>query len=433
MTVKVELGFTSAGASAPFFTLDNNRLGLLNNTEGRLGGGQVLVDVSEYVRTFNTSRGKSRELDRFQAGQASVAFNNSERIFDPTFEASPFFGQIEPRRQIVITVDDVIQFEGTIDDWQIDYNQGGNSVATAVAFDGIANLANIGLQDFTPSGSVIEENLFLLDDSEKGILNNTDNLLGGTDANLTTGRAINSALDNIQWPEDKRDLDTGLAIVESNPIEDDTNVLSYLQKVATSEPGGVFISKSGDVKFIERNAGFLGTKPLFADDETGIPYSVISVTFGTELLFNEVTVSNSTDEIRAVNQTSVNLYGKRDVTRETFLNSTSQLNDLAQFLVGKFGEPEFRFEVIEVDLANLDSSQREQMIDLELGDFVQVKFTPNDIPPAIERFGQVISTKSNFTPTQEIIQIGLQSVQGALIVLDQEAFAKLDSESVLGF
>src|SRR6056297_223624 len=433
MTVKVELGFTSAGASAPFFTLDNNRLGLLNNTEGRLGGGQVLVDVSEYVRTFNTSRGKSRELDRFQAGQASVAFNNSERIFDPTFEASPFFGQIEPRRQIVITVDDVIQFEGTIDDWQIDYNQGGNSVATAVAFDGIANLANIGLQDFTPSGSVIEENLFLLDDSEKGILNNTENLLGGTDANLTTGRAINSALDNIEWPEDKRDLDTGLAIVESNPIEDDTNVLSYLQKVATSEPGGVFISKSGDVKFIERNAGFLGTKPLFADDETGIPYSVISVTFGTELLFNEVTVSNSTDEIRAVNQTSVNLYGKRDVTRETFLNSTSQLNDLAQFLVGKFGEPEFRFEVIEVDLANLDSSQREQMIDLELGDFVQVKFTPNDIPPAIERFGQVISTKSNFTPTQEIIQIGLQSVQGALIVLDQQAFAKLDSESVLGF
>ncbi len=433
MTVKVELGFTSAGASAPFFTLDNNRLGLLNNTEGRLGGGQVLVDVSEYVRTFNTSRGKSRELDRFQAGQASVAFNNSERIFDPTFEASPFFGQIEPRRQIVITVDDVIQFEGTIDDWQIDYNQGGNSVATAVAFDGIANLANIGLQDFTPSGSVIEENLFLLDDSEKGILNNTENLLGGTDANLTTGRAINSALDNIEWPEDKRDLDTGLAIVESDPIEDDTNVLSYLQKVATSEPGGVFISKSGDVKFIERNAGFLGTKPLFADDDTGIPYSVISVTFGTELLFNEVTVSNSTDEIRAVNQTSVNLYGKRDVTRETFLNSTSQLNDLAQFLVGKFGEPEFRFEVIEVDLANLDTSQREQMIDLELGDFVQVKFTPNDIPPAIERFGQVISTKSNFTPTQEIIQIGLQSVQGALIVLDQEAFAKLDSESVLGF
>lgn len=433
MTVKIELGFTSAGASAPFFTLDSNRLGRLNNTEGVLGGGQILIEVSEFVRNFTINRGKSRELDRFQSGQASVAFNNNDRTFDPTFAASPFAGQIEPRRQIVITVDDVIQYEGTIDDWNIEYEQGGNSVATAVAFDGIANLANIALEDFTPSGTVLESSLFLLDDSNKGLLNNKDNLLGGDDAALTTGRAINSALDNIGWPEDKRDLDTGQATVESNPIDNDTVILDYLQKVATSEPSGVFISKSGDVKFIERNEGFLGTKPFFADDGTGIPYSFVSVIFGTELLFNEVVVSNSTDEVSAVNEDSVSLYGKRDVTRETFLDSVGQLNQLADFIVGKFGEPEFRFDIIEVDLANLNASQREQIIELELGDFVQVKFTPNDIPPTIERFGQVISSKSTFTPTREIIEIGLQSVQGALIVLDEEAFAKLDSESVLGF
>jgi len=433
MSVKVELGFTSAGASAPFFTLNSTRLGRLNNTEGLLGGGQVLVEVSEFVRDFNISRGKSRELDRFQAGQATVAFNNNDRTFDPTFAASPFAGQIEPRRQIVITVDDVIQYEGTIDDWNISYEQGGNSVASAVAFDGIANLANIALEDFTPSGSVIDSKFFVLDDDPRGRLNNFENLLSGDDAVLTTGRAINSALDHIEWPEDKRDLDTGQATIENNPIENDTIILDYLQKVASSEPSGVFISKSGDVKFIERNAGFLGTKPLLADDGTGIPFSIVSVIFGTELLFNEVVVSNSTNQVSAVNEDSVSLYGKRDVTRETFLDSVSQLNQLADFIVGKFGEPEFRFEVIEVDLANLNASQRQQMIDLELGDFVQVKFTPNDIPPAIERFGQVISTKSTFTPTSEKIQIGLQSVQGALVVLDEEAFAKLDSGSVLGF
>lgn len=433
MTVKVELGFTSAGASAPFFTLDSDRLGRLNNTEGLLGGGQVLVDVSQYVRNFNINRGKSRELDRFQAGQATVAFNNNDRTFDPTYEASPFAGQIEPRRQMVITVDDVIQYEGTIDDWNIAYEQGGNSVASAVAFDGIANLANITLEDFTPSGSVIETKFFILDDDPRGELDNSDNLLSGDDAVVTTGRAINSALDNILWPEDKRDLDTGQAIVESNPIEDGTIILDYLQKVATSEPSGVFISKSGDVKFIERNAGFLGTKPLLADDGTGIPYSIVSVIFGTELLFNEVVVSNSTNEVSAVNQDSVSLYGRRDVTRETFLNSVSQMNQLADFIVGKFGEPEFRFEVLEVDLANLNSSQRESMIGLELGDYVEVKFTPNDIPPAIQRFGQVISTNSTFTPDREVIQIGLQSVQGALVVLDEEAFGKLNSGSVLGF
>jgi hypothetical protein len=433
MSVKVELGFTSAGASAPFFTFDSEALGRLDDPASLLGGGQVLVDVSSYVRDFNTSRGKTRELERFQAGQASVSFNNSQRVFDPTYALSPFFGQIEPRRQMVISVDDIIQYEGTIDDWNIGYEQGGNSIAVAIAFDGIANLANIALQDFTPSGSVIESKFFILNDATRGKLDDADNLLAGTGGTVTTGRAINSALDFINWPDDRRDLDTGQAVVESNPIENDTIVLDYLQKVAASEPSGVFISKSGDVKFVERNAGFLGSKPFFSDDGTGIPYSIVSVIFGTELLYNEVLVTNSTTQASATNADSISLYGKRDVTRETFLDSFAQLSQLADFLVGKFGEPEFRFEVIEINLDNLNANQRQEMLNLELGDFVQVKFTPSDIPPAIERYGEVISTKSVFTPTSEVIQIGLQSVQGALVVLDTEAFGKLDSQSVLGF
>jgi hypothetical protein len=433
MSVKVQLGFTSAGASAPFFTFDSEALGTLDAAASQLGGGQVLVDVSAYVRDFNTTRGKTRELDRFQAGQATVSFNNSNRIFDPTFEASPFFGQIEPRRQMVISVDDIVQYEGTIDDWNIGYEQGGNSVAVAIAFDGIANLANIKLQDFTPSGSVLDYKFFILNDATRGKLDESNNLLAGTDGVVTTGRAINSALDHIEWPESKRDLDTGEAVVESDPIANDTVVLDYLQKVATSEPSGVFISKTGDVKFIQRNSAFLGTQPFFSDDGTGIPYSIVSVIFGTELLYNEVIVTNSSTQASLNSETSISLYGKRDLLRETFLNSFAQLAQLAGFLIAKFSQPEFRFEVIEVNLDNLDATQRAAMLNLELGDVVQVKFTPSDIPPAIERYGEVISTKSRFTPTSEIMQIGLQSVQGALIVLDTEAFGKLNSESVLGF
>jgi hypothetical protein len=427
MSVKVQLGFTSAGASAPFFTFDSVALGTLDAPASQLGGGQVLVDVSPYVRDFNTTRGKTRELDRFQAGQASVSFNNSDRIFDPTYAASPFFGQIEPRRQIVISVDDIIQYEGTIDDWNIGYEKGGNSVAVAIAFDGIANLANIKLQDFTPSGSVLDYKFFILNDATRGKLNEEDNLLAGTDGVVTTGRAINSALDHIGWPDSKRDLDTGLAVVESNPIADDTIVLDYLQKVATSEPSGVFISKSGDVKFIQRNSAFLGDQPFFSDDGTGIPYSIVSVIFGTELLYNDVIVTNSVEQASLTNETSISLYGKRDVLRETFLNSFGQLAQLAGFLIAKFSKPEFRFEVIEVNLDNLNATQRAEMLNLELGDFVQVKFTPSDIPPAIERYGEVISTKSKFTPTSEIMQIGLQSVQGALVVLDSNVIYRFYS------
>lgn len=401
MSVKVEIGFTASGASAPFFTLGDDTLGVLGGTQGLLGGGEILVDVTAFLRSFQVSRGKSRDLDKHQAGQATVSFQNDERVFDPTFEAGQFFGQIEPRRQIRITVDDIVQFEGTIDDWNINYDQGGNSVSVAQCFDGFANLANIQLESFTPSEEL-------------------------------SGARVNAALDNIQWPEEKRAIDEGNATLESQSI-DAVDILGYLQTIADSEPGEVFIDKNGNVKFVERNAGFAADRPLFSDDGTGIPYTLVSVIFGTELLFNNVTTSNSSLSANAVNSTSVNLYGERDLNRATFLSDLTQLENLAEFLSQRFADPEFRFENLEIDLSNLDATEREEMIGLELGDVVEVKFTPSGIPPAIERFGRVISISQNFQPTQEVMQIGLQSTQGALFVLGDAEFGKLGGESGLGF
>jgi len=401
MSVKVEIGFTASGASAPFFTLGDDTLGVLGGTEGLLGGGEILVDVTAFLKSFQITRGKSRDLDRHQAGQATVSFKNDERVFDPTFEAGQFFGQIEPRRQIKITVDEIVQFEGTIDDWNINYDQGGNSVSVAQAFDGFANLANIQLESFSPSQEL-------------------------------SGARVNAALDNIQWPEEKRAIDDGNATLEAQSV-DAVDILGYLQTIADSEPGEVFIDKNGNVKFVERNAGFAADRPLFSDDATGIPYTLVSVIFGTELLFNNVTTSNSTLSANAVNSTSVNLYGERDLNRNTFLSDLTQLENLAEFLSQRFADPEFRFEVLEIDLSNLETAERAEMIGLELGDVVEVKFTPSGIPPAIERFGRVISLSSNFQPTQEVMQIGLQSTQGALFVLGDAEFGKLGGESGLGF
>lgn len=402
MTVKVELGFTSAGASAPFFTLGSPTLGVLGGTTNVLGGGEILIEVTEYLKSFNITRGKGRELDRYNAGQASVSFKNDERVFDPTFEASPYFGQIQPRRQIRITVDEVVSYEGTVDDWNIEYDRGGNSIAVCQAFDGFANLANINLGDFAPSEQL-------------------------------TGARITSALDNIEWPDDKRDIDNGNATVEAQTVSNDTSVLGYMQTVSRSEPGDLFISKTGDVKFVQRNVGFSSDSPILADDGTGIPYQSVNIVFGTELLFNEARVTNSTDVATAVNDESVSLFGKRDIEEATFLSDQPQLQKLADFLVERFSNPEFRFDLLEVDITKLTGDQRADMIALELGDVVQVKFTPSGIPPQVVRFGKVIKLDSSFEPTNERIRVGLQETAGSLLVLDDAVFGKLDSDNILGF
>ena len=97
--VTVEVGFDLSGLGGPFFTLDDSVQGVLDNTEFTLGG-TLFYDVSDRVRSINVSRGKSRELDRFTAGQTAIEFNNNDRAFDPEYAASPFFGQIIPRRDV---------------------------------------------------------------------------------------------------------------------------------------------------------------------------------------------------------------------------------------------------------------------------------------------------------------------------------------------
>jgi len=403
MSVKIEIGFTEAGNSAPFLTLNDPVKGVLDNTTFVLGGAEVLVDVTEGFQSFNISRGKSRDLDQFNAGQLSVTWNNNDRDFDPTFEASPYFGQIVPKRQIKVTVDEIIQFEGTIQDWNVEYNPNGNSIAVAQAFDGFSFLTNI----ITQNTITTEEEL--------------------------TGERIERVLDEFDWPVAKRDIAIGGATLVDDTVPIDTNLLEYLRLAARSDPGDFFISKNGSVKFVDRNVSFQTGGLEFSDDGTGIGYESIAVVFGSELLFNSVEVTSSAGIATAENTESIALFGERDIVRETLLSSTPQLDQLAKFLVNRFGEPEFRFEQLTIDLATLTADEREAMLQAELGDVVEVKFTPNNVPPQIDQYGKIIGIQHGQNPSQQKISLNLASVAGALFVLDDAVFGKLDTDNSLGW
>lgn len=401
MTVKVELGFTDDAPGVTFFTLDDPVKGVLDNTEYTLGGGEVFRDVSEFLISFNTDRGKSRELGRYDAGQASVNFENTSRDFDPTFEDSPFFGQIVPRRQIRITVDDVIQYLGIIQDWNIAYDPGGQSIATAQALDSFSYLSGLDL-----SADTFGEEL--------------------------SSARINRVLNEIGWSPDNRDISTGKATLEESEVTDETNALQYLQLASRSEPADFFMSKTGDVTLLPRNIPFSTDGLLFAETG-GIPYKTISVIYGSELLFNRVTTTSTAGEVTESDITSIGTYGERDLTEATLLSSTGQLRDLADALVSQYAEPELRIEGLTLDLRSVTPTQRESLLAMELGDIVQVQFTPNEIPPAIDRFGKVIGITQTIQPGSEEMQIRLQDSLGQLLRLGDAEFGKLDSGNRLGF
>ncbi len=139
-TPLVEIGFDVTSPTAPFFTLDDVTKGVLDNTSYPLSGA-IFYDVTAKVKSISIQRGKNRQLDQYDQGLANVVLNNNDRTFDPEYAASPYFGQIIPKRQIRISSGGVIQFFGLIDDWNLFYNPDGDSTVAAACSDATSSLA----------------------------------------------------------------------------------------------------------------------------------------------------------------------------------------------------------------------------------------------------------------------------------------------------
>jgi hypothetical protein len=405
MSLKVELGFTAAGAGGPFLTLDNPIAGRLDDPNWVLGGGEALQDVTAFVRRVSIDRGKSRELDRYQSGRASVEFNNTERTFDPTYVDSPFFGQIVPRRQIRITIDNEITFEGIVDDWHLRYDASGASFAQCNAFDAFSALANIVITE--PDGDY--------DDFPEE----------------TTGQRVNRVLDFIGWNQE-RDIDTGSAVLFDSLVPFGQNALTYLQLVADSEPGDLFINKRGEVQFRGRDNQGGGVATL-SDDGSGITFTGISVVFGVEQLYNSITASNEFDTVTVRDSLSIQSFGERDLEVTSLIADEAELQTYAEWLLLNYKDPEYRFESVTMALSEKSPSERDELLGLEIGNSVIVRFTPNQIGDPIIRASKVIGVSHSITPDLEAITLKLQTYAVAPFILDDAVFGKLDDIGALSW
>ena len=405
-TNKVEIGFDlSEVPGAEFARLDDAFYGILDAPQTILGGA-VFQDVSPSLLGIQLSRGKSRQLDRYSSGRLQVNLNNNSRIFDPLYEASPYRGQIIPKRAVRVTSNDVIQYEGVIDDWDLSYSPQGNSVASVIASDAFTQFANQTLV----AGSAVAE---------------------------TTGERIERVLLNagVLWPSDRTQIETGKQEVAAGLLPEGANALQYLQTIASSEPGPLFISKTGSVVFKDRQAQITTTPVTFADDGSGIPYQGLAVVFGAELLYNEVEVSRAGGGTAiAINLESQAEYGIQNLTISGLpVSDDLSVENLAQYLVSQYAEPEYRFESLDLELENLTTEQQTTVLSLELGDFVRVKFTPNDIPPAIDRYAEVIGIQQTVTPSSHRLSLNLASAEYNFFRLSDLVFGRLSTGNALGY
>lgn len=452
-TLSVQLGLDPSTFGNSYFVLDDPTRGVLDGVSYTLGG-TWYTDISAYAKSVTISRGRSRELDRFQTGSATIVLKNQDRTFDPTQSASPLYPNIVPRKQMNIYAAGSFIFSGLVDDWNLSYDISGQSDAVAVCVDGFA---------------VLSKQVLAL----------------ATATSQASGARISSVLSKseVAWPTAARAIDTGQQTLQADVIAQNTNALEYLQLVEMTEAGSFFISSAGSATFKDRNTASVVGSVTFADDGTGIPYTGVEVAYGTELLYNRVNVTRAGGVTQTASATdSIALYGINTLDESGLLTDTdANALALANYLVGQYGQPELRFDTITLELSSLSAAQQAQILALDLTNVVNVKFTPNPVTtttdaytsagtvasvqvlnqspaqrramtggaalgqttvssssistaPQIRQNCEIIGIEHDIRPDSHQVRFRLAATYGVALILDSTVYGKLNDPSVvLGF
>jgi biopolymer transport protein ExbD len=397
--IQVLVGFqTTAGFGQPF-QLNDATFGLLDT--GTLGG-LAFADLTNLVEFVSIARGRNRELDQFNAGTATVTFDNATRVLDPLNDASIYYPFVLPRAPIQILANGVPIYTGLVVDWNLDYDISNQDKMYANCSDVFTVLANQSMEAFTPSAE-------------------------------TSSVRVSTVLDRpeIQY-QGARNIGTGSSTLGAFAVTENTNVLNYLQLVTKSEQGYIYISADGTLTYKGRTQVLNPVANAdFTSDGTGVNYQTLVNEFGDELLYNDiVTESPAGGPFNATDSTSQALYQSQQYAATDLLNSTaSQVEALGQYLLGKYKNPVLRFTGVTTQLAALSTAQQNDVLALDLTDIATVEKTyVTGTPASVTQTLIVSGVRHTITPQNHIIGFSFESTDGnQYLTLDDPIFGTLDN------
>jgi hypothetical protein len=341
-------------------------------------------DITDEVYSVSIDRGRSRELDEINAGTCRVRCRNYLGNFNPYFltdndyllmESGDFvlledsgriileaigaggdYGIMSLGRKLTVYDGATVVFTGFLEDIDLDWTAHKEKDCTLHAADGLARLARQRFLEWT------------------------------TTAGDTTGDRMSAIVARPEVDDLWATLlfDTGLSTLQSDLVTYGSNVLNYMQLVSRAEQGRLYVSAFGTLVFQDRSSIAAGTPVVdFDDAATGqvadeIPFSVVEVTFGSELLYTKVSVDNIGGIAQTADDATAQAnYGIRHLTySQMLLDSDGQANDLATYLLGRYSSPEAVVSSIRVPLEKLSSTNRTTVTGLEISDTVTLNWTP---------------------------------------------------------
>lgn len=333
LTVELDVSSGAARAAAPTYT-----------------------DVSTSVGDALTiKRGRAYELADMENGTSTVAFDNADRLFDPTNTAGTYYPNLKPMRPIrfTITISAVNYrvFFGYVLEFPPVWEGPGWSYVTTRAVDGMGPLA---LAD-----------------------------LSAVFAQEKTGTRLGHILDAIGFPAANRVIDTGGSTIEAKTFlaTDEKKALDHVRDAEHTETGGLFFfDGQGRAIFKSRSTQLVAaatSKATFGDTGTDMLYETAPGDYSDRLIYNSVTVTDDGNNSFTVSDSaSQDSYWPRSLPRSTMLPSGStEKTDAANLLLGLYKQPGFRFKSLTF-MASLSDTAMTEAVTREIGDRITVKKTP---------------------------------------------------------
>jgi len=400
-TLRVRFGFTPN-----VFTLDDAIRGVLS-AGNVLAGAVVLTDVTSFVQSVSISRGRSRDLNSFSSGSASITLENSaDGRFNPANSSSPYFPGIEPL--ITVVIDCLVAGESThtnlytgfVTDWLTQYPNQTTSKVEVSCSDAFVKLANIEVAALTSSSA-------------------------------DSGTMVSSILNNSQVQfSGSTSIETGNSTMQA--INKSTNVLALIQEIEKSENGSFFVGADGTLNFKKRHSSFPSASSIiFSDDGSNIPYLEVNQPVDDDLIFNVINLTREGGSLQTKQDTSSqSKYLKRVLERNNLLNSTdADVANAATFLLSKFKDALPRFSQMVLNVDTLSAANQLAVLALELSSAIKIEITPPGESSQLARESVVDGINFAITPDDFVLRFNVSdAVNSAFFRLNDSVFGVLNDD-----
>ena len=164
---------------------------------------------------------------------------------------------------------------------------------------------------------------------------------------------------------------------------------------------------------------------------TGIPFTDLTVVYGSEQLYNQVQVVG-VNATAIVDDTAGQItYGLRSYAQtDNLTTSLSRPASIASDFLAQFRLPEYRADTLTVGLESLTSGQQNIVIGLELRDVIRICFKPSNTGDVVDKFYQILSIVSNADTERDAITFTVASLDNMSFRLDSPYLGLLDADTL---